>query len=170
MKKLFSLLLVILFSAALTYAQDMTDLKKKVQKMCDEYAKQMVEGDMSSIWKYYSDDVISLPSYEPMIKGLDGVKASYEKMNTSGTKFKTFSLNVTDVMQSGNLIVDIGTYNLTMQVPGMDQSMDDHGKYMNIWEKQSDGSLKMKVETWNSDINPWQQMDMPESKMEHGSN
>jgi ketosteroid isomerase-like protein len=39
-------------------------------------------------------------------------------------------------------------------MPGMDKPMDDHGKYLTIWEKQKDGSLKVKVETWNSDVQP----------------
>ena len=32
--------------------------------------------------------------------------------------------------------------------------MQDHGKYLNIWQKESDGTLKIKVNSWNSDINP----------------
>jgi ketosteroid isomerase-like protein len=36
--------------------------------------------------------------------------------------------------------------------------MEDHGKYLTVWEKQKDGSLKVKVETWNSDVDPMSQM------------
>jgi ketosteroid isomerase-like protein len=32
--------------------------------------------------------------------------------------------------------------------------MEDTGKYLTLWEKQADGSLKIKVETWNTDKNP----------------
>ena len=39
-------------------------------------------------------------------------------------------------------------------MPNMDKPMDDHGKYVTIWEKQKDWSLKIKVETWNSDVDP----------------
>ncbi len=35
-----------------------------------------------------------------------------------------------------------------------DMPWNDHGKYMTIWEMQDDGSLKVKVETWNTDVNP----------------
>jgi ketosteroid isomerase-like protein len=38
--------------------------------------------------------------------------------------------------------------------------MDDHGKYLTIWEKQKDGSLKIKIETWNSDVDPTSMMNM----------
>jgi hypothetical protein len=43
-------------------------------------------------------------------------------------------------------------------MPGMEKPMDDRGKYLTIWEKQKDGSLKVKIETWNSDINPMSMM------------
>jgi hypothetical protein len=29
---------------------------------------------------------------------------------------------------------------------------------MTIWEMQDDGSMKIKVETWNTDVNPWEEM------------
>jgi ketosteroid isomerase-like protein len=40
-----------------------------------------------------------------------------------------------------------------MNIPGMPNDFEDQGKYLTIWEKQSDGSLKIKVEMWNTDVN-----------------
>ena len=34
----------------------------------------------------------------------------------------------------------------------------DNGKYVTVYEIQKDGSLKVKIETWNTDTNPWAQM------------
>jgi ketosteroid isomerase-like protein len=167
MKKLFAILLTFLFVTSLLNAQGMIELKKKVQMMNDEYAKQMVGGDMSTLWDYYTEDIISMPSYEPMIKGLEACKMSAQKMEESGMKITAFSTTSTDVIQSGNLVVDIGTYKITMQVPGMDMPWDDHGKYLNIWEMQNDGSMKLKVETWNTDVNPWQEMEKMEGHDAH---
>jgi ketosteroid isomerase-like protein len=36
----------------------------------------------------------------------------------------------------------------------MANEMKDHGKYLNVWQKQSDGSWKLRADTWNSDVNP----------------
>jgi ketosteroid isomerase-like protein len=158
MKKIFAILFAVTFLASLVYSQDMSELKKKIQMMNDEFSKQMVTGDMEPLWGYYSDDVISMPSYEPMMKGLEACKRSEQKMEESGSKITAFSTTTTDVMKSGNFVVDIGTYKITMTIPGMDMPWDDHGKYLNIWEMQDDGSLKLKVETWNTDVNPWEEM------------
>ncbi len=158
MKKNISLLFLFLFGVSVTQAQDMADLKAKVQKMNDEYSKMMMSGDMDAIWGDYTKDVISMPSYEPMLKGLDAVKESSKKMMESGMKITAFKSKVTDVMKYGDLVVDIGTYEITMDIPGMPEPMNDHGKYMTLWEMQSDGSMKVKVETWNTDTNPWMEM------------
>jgi ketosteroid isomerase-like protein len=56
------------------------------------------------------------------------------------------------------LITEIVTYKISGSMPGMDKPMDDNGKYVTIWEKQKDGSLKIKVETWNSDVDPMSMM------------
>ena len=56
------------------------------------------------------------------------------------------------------MITEIGTYKISMTMPNMDKPMEDHGKYLTIWEKQKDGSLKVKVETWNSDVDPMSMM------------
>jgi ketosteroid isomerase-like protein len=158
MKQIFAVLFAAIFLTSIVYSQDMSELKKKVQMMNDKYAEQMVAGDMNALWDYYSDDIISMPSYEPMLKGLDACKMNEEKMEKSGSKITAFSTTNTDVMQSGNLVVDIGTYKITMTMPQMDMPWNDHGKYLNIWEMQDDGSMKLKVETWNTDVNPWMEM------------
>ena len=158
MKKLFSLMLMFLFGFSVLQAQDMSELKSKVQKMNDKYAKMMLSGNMDEMWDGYTKDVISMPSYEPMIKGIDALKESSKKMMESGMKITAFKSTVTDVMKYGDLVVDIGNYEITMDIPGMPEPINDHGKYLTLWEMQEDGSMKVKVETWNTDVNPMETM------------
>jgi hypothetical protein len=47
----------------------------------------------------------------------------------------------------------------------MELPWDDHGKYLSVWKEDEDGQLKVKIETWNTDINPW--IDM--QKVEDGN-
>ena len=163
MKKLFIILFAVLFSASLINAQDNADLKKQIQKLNNEMAKLMLSGNEDAMWEYYSEDVISMPSYQPMMKGIDACKESSAQMMESGMEITAFETVNTDLLVSGDFVVDIGTYNITMSVPGMgDQPWSDNGKYMTIWEMQEDGSLLVVAETWNTDNNPW--MDMQEMK------
>jgi hypothetical protein len=60
------------------------------------------------------------------------------------TAFKT---TVTDLMKYGDLVVDIGTYKITISIPGMDKPWNNHRECLTLWEMQEDGSMKIKVET-----------------------
>jgi ketosteroid isomerase-like protein len=73
---------------------------------------------------------------------------------SSGMKMTNVEFTTKQVQTCGDMIIEIGNYNISMEMPMMGQPIDDKGKYVTIWEKQSDGSLKIKIETWNTDINP----------------
>ena len=159
MKILVSVLMVSFFISSFIYSQDTAELKEKIQSINNKLAELMLAEDEEAMWEYYADDVISMPSYQPMMKGMEACKKASEEMMSSGMKMTEFKSTVTDIIKSDNLIVDIGTYEITMMIPQMgDQPWSDHGKYMTIWEMQDDGSLKIKVETWNTDVNPWMEM------------
>ncbi len=81
-------------------------------------------------------------------------------------KMTAFELIATDVIVEGNIAIEIGTYTVSMEMPGMGL-IDDNGKYMNVWEKQEDGSMKIKADIWNTNLNPWMKME-GEHKMDKG--
>ena len=167
MKNLFTILSAIIFVTSLAIAQDTAELQKQVQTLNDQLSEMMLSGDTESIWEYYSEDVISMPSYQPMTKGLDACKESSKQMMESGMQITAFKSVNEEILVSGNYVVDIGTYEISILMPQMgDQPWDDNGKYMTIWEMQDDGSLQVVVETWNTDVNPWMEMQNMQGGME----
>ena len=132
------------------FAQDLTDIENKIKKINKEVAQQMVKGDFST--DYYSDDAISMPNNAPMME----IKASTEQMKASGFKFESFTATPVKIMLNGNMVTEIGTYSLSMNVPNMSSPITDKGKYLTLWEIQDDGSLKIKAEIWNTDTMPQQ--------------
>lgn len=157
-------LIVVLLMANVAFSQTSAEYKTKIEKINKEMAKNMLEGNTEKILELYTDDAISLPSYEPMHDGIAAIRKASEEMAKTGWKCSSFETTTLKVMPNGNLITEIGTYKIKMTMPGMDKPMDDHGKYLTIWEKQTDGSLKMKIETWNSDVDPMSMM-KPMDKM-----
>jgi ketosteroid isomerase-like protein len=144
-----------MFIASSAFAQSNAEYKTKIEAMNKEMVKYMLDGtSQNHLDTYYAPDAVSLPSYEPMHDGLPAIKKAGEDMAKSGVKFTSYEPTVVKVMVNGNMVTEIGTYKISLTMPGMDKPMDDHGKYLIIWEKQKDGSLKIKVETWNSDVMP----------------
>ena len=137
-----------------TYAQTDEQLKQKIESINKELSKAMIAGDNATVLKYYASDAISLPNNSKLIEGLDAIKKSNESMMQSGAKIKTFESATKQVKSCGNTITEIGTYKMSMTIPGMSSDYEDEGKYLTIWEKQSDGSLKIKTEIWNTDKQP----------------
>jgi ketosteroid isomerase-like protein len=88
-----------------------------------------------------------------MVRGKDAILESDKKMDM-GTKYNSFTTTPTDVYGNNDIICEIGTYELSFNMTNQSTPMTDKGKYVNIWQKQSDGSLKIKTEIWNSDVNP----------------
>jgi ketosteroid isomerase-like protein len=98
-----------------------------------------------------------------MLRGIDALKKAQEMDEKSGTKITAFSLNTTDVMPAGDYFIEIGTYTISMEIPEMG-AVDDYGKYLNVWEQDGD-NWELKVDIWNTDMNPWMAMEGEQEEM-----
>lgn len=151
-KSIAILVMLILLISSAAFAGG--DLIEKCQKRTTKFAKALLANDHATMMSMYADDGYNLPSYSPMLKGKEAMKKHGMEQEKMGIKMKTFSLTVVDVIPGSDLMVEIGTYNLTMAMPGGDKPFPDHGKYVTVWQKQKDGSWKIKADMWNTDVNP----------------
>jgi len=158
MNRLFSILIALIIISSSIFAQDVDKVKAKIEEMNKVYTKAMIDNDVEKMLSMYTEDIISMPSYQPTIKGIAKVKELSEMQAKSGWKTTEFILSITDIIVQGNLAIEIGNYNMKMSGPDVPE-WADYGKYITIWEEQKDGSMKIKVETWNTDTNPWAQME-----------
>ena len=158
MNRLFSILIALIIISSSIYAQDVDKVKARIEEMNKVYTKAMIDNDVEKMLSMYTEDIISMPSYQPTIKGIAKVKELSEMQAKSGWKTTEFVLSITDIIVQGNLAIEIGNYNMKMSGPDVPE-WADYGKYITIWEEQKDGSMKIKVETWNTDTNPWAQME-----------
>ena len=159
-----TLLALLFFSVAglqLSAQTEADKLKAEIREMNEKLIQAELSGDPSSLMSIYSDKVILMPNNEPMIRG--AAEMMHKKREEMDTGFKMLSMNLTfDAVFPDKLYVtEVGHYDVTMKGPGMPEPMNDKGKYVTIWERQKDGSLKIFIDTWNSDVN---HMDMPAEK------
>ncbi len=157
MKKLFLTCAAILFISSQLYAQSEDELIAKFNETNKKFSQMMLDNDLEGMLSYYAENFISMPSYQPMLRSLDAMRESHKQQHEMGMKITAFELTATDVIVEGNIAVEIGTYTISMDMEEMG-AMDDHGKYMNVWEKQG-GDWKLRADMWNTDINPWMKME-----------
>jgi len=135
-------------------AVDMAALRQTI----DDYNAATVESmttnsNSEKALAYYADDAVSMPPNGPALKGREAIKAWIDQMMQSGMKINSASFTVTDVQAAGNVAYEIGTYDMTMTIPGMGD-MNDTGKYVAVWKQQADKSWKVAAEIWNTDTPP----------------
>ena len=145
---------IVSLSVTSVFAQSDADVKTKIEKLNKLMAEAMISGDMDKTMSLYTKDVISMPNYNKMISGIEGLKASNDEMKKSGWKITDFKADIMSVQSYGDIVTEIGTFAITMTMKGMEKPVNETGKYMTLWEKQKDGSLKIKAEIWNSDKYP----------------
>jgi ketosteroid isomerase-like protein len=82
------------------------------------------------------------------------MRQNHEQMTAAGMKIHTFTSDPTDVWECGNQVIEIGTYAISLTPPGMPTPIEDKGKYMTVYVREAGGALKIKAETWNTDVDP----------------
>lgn len=155
--KNFSAALILLCYLFLLYSSDIKaqtdDAEEWIKNAVDKMEKAMVNGDYQYIMDLYVDDVISLPNFEPLVKGKENIEKNMKESVNSGFKFNSVDFETLEVFGDGDYVYEIGAYKMNMTLPGMNEPIEDTGKYLTVWEKTDDG-YKIKVETWNTDSNP----------------
>jgi len=129
-------------------------LMDEVTAIGDAMEKAMLAGDLDTILSYYLDDAISLPEYAPIIEGKDELRRHHEDMAKSGVEITSFESVPVKVWKAGDTVIEVGTYQVSMAMPGAPMPIHDEGKYVTMYQRQKGGSLKVKLETWNTDLNP----------------
>jgi ketosteroid isomerase-like protein len=102
---------------------------------------------------YYSDDAAVLPPNEPMATGKEAIRKSIgDLLALPGLSLKWTPSKV-EVARSGDLGYSYGAYEMAAKDP-KGNPVNDKGKYVEVWKKQSDGTWKCAVDTFNSDLPP----------------
>jgi uncharacterized protein (TIGR02246 family) len=127
-------------------------LMQEVTALGDALAEAMLANDVETMLGMYAEDAISLPNYSPRMQGKDAFREHHAQMSAAGMKIISFESEPTDVWKAGNQVVEIGRYAIELDMPGM-PGIKDQGKYLTVYVREG-GSLKIKAETWNTDVNP----------------
>ncbi|HVG15252.1 MAG TPA: nuclear transport factor 2 family protein [Chitinophagaceae bacterium] len=148
--KLFSLLalLGILFSAQLkaqtAVSMDIEPVKDEIKKSNALFGQAFAKGDSAAIVSLYHSEA---KVYPPNM-GLMGQRSEMGHFVTAipGMGVKGITLNSTEVFGSGDLIIELGTYEMSDGTKAMDS-----GKYVVVWKKEN-GKYKMYRDMWNSNM------------------
>ena len=106
--------------------------------------------DANGTVSYYSDDATVMPPNAPAMTDRASEQKAWAAMLVPGAKI-SWATNKVESAASGDVVYEQGTYSATL--PGSDGKwVDDKGKYLGVWKKQTDGSWKEVEDMWSSDL------------------
>jgi ketosteroid isomerase-like protein len=130
------------------------DLKEKLEKINSEIGKLVLAGNYDALMPYYTDDAIISPGFGPSIKGKKAIREAYEKNKKEGLKYHSFSGTPEEIWECEKFVYDRGTFGLAVSAKDHPKPVAYYGSYFTIWQKEDNGSLKVKYLIWNLDFNP----------------
>ena len=96
----------------------------------------------------YAQDSIVLRPHAPAVQGREAIQQWLATLppisNAKGEGVEAVGY--------GDLAYLRGTYSMTFSIPGVPTPIEEQGKFLQIYRKQSDGSWKMTREIYNSDL------------------
>ncbi|MGH7464934.1 MAG: YybH family protein, partial [Longimicrobiales bacterium] len=104
-------------------------------------------GNWTEVASLYSEDAVLMP---PNAEAEDGRDAVREHL-TGFPPLQAIDFERVHIDGSGDLAYVQGRYTMTFAMPD-GQTMEDRGKYIEIWERQDDGQWRITRDIFNSDL------------------
>ena len=102
----------------------------------------------SAITALYTEHAIIMPPNQGTIEGRAGIRAFF----VGYPGIADFKTTPAEIEGRGDLAYVRGNYSFSMPAAGGQPAMSDHGKYVEIRRRQSDGRWLMSVDIFNSDV------------------
>jgi len=105
--------------------------------------------DAAALASLYSDDGRFLPPNMEASEGRSAIQAAMQALLDMGAR--SLDVEPLDVREAGDLTIEYGRYTLGIEPEGA-ESVTDIGKYIVVHESQHDGSTKIILDIFNSNL------------------
>ena len=123
------------------------------QAIRDAEDVQMLEAkrakDVERLVSFYAEDAVAFPPHAPMTRGKEATRAAWSELVEDPSL--TWQTTKVEVSRSSDLAYSFGTFEATISGPE-GEPIDDHGKWVVVWKKQSDGTWKHIIDIYNYDL------------------
>ena len=116
-----------------------------------KWAKAAATKDVEQTIAFYSDDAIVFPPNAGSAATKEAIRNGWKEMFASPGFVMSWQPSRVQLSKSEEMAWVSGTYELTMN-DASGKPLNDRGKYLEVWEKQSDGNWKCRADMWNSDL------------------
>jgi len=116
-----------------------------------QWSKAAAARDLEQTVGFYSDDAVVLPPNATTAATKETVRNVWKDLLAAPGLVINWKPSKVKLGHNGAMAWVSGAYELTMNDVG-GKPINDHGKYLEVWEKQADGNWKCSADMWNSDL------------------
>jgi uncharacterized protein (TIGR02246 family) len=149
MKRIFLVLVVLIAAASFSSGQTKGNktsggnIRSSIEAANKRFVEAFSKGDAARIADMYAEGARVLPPNSPMLQGRQSIQELWQSLISTGAKL---TLNTSDVEAQGNVVYEVGTYELIFP-----DDKRDAGKYVVVWKRQK-GDWKLAIDIWNSNM------------------
>ena len=131
-------------------AQGASSDEQAVRDADAAWSKAAGTKDVDKTVSFYADDAVVMPPNAERATTKEAIRKIWKDLLTDAKV--SWKATKVEVAKSGDFAFISGTYEVTMNDVVTGKPVNDRGKYLEVWEKQTDGSWKCGADIWNSDI------------------
>jgi ketosteroid isomerase-like protein len=128
-----------------------TKIEQAVRDLDTQWSAAAGAKDLDKTVSFYSADAIVMPPNASAAVTKEAIRKIWQDLLAGPGLVISWKATKVEVAKSGDISFVSGTYELTMN-DASGKPVNDHGKYVEVWEKQSDGNWKCGADIWNSDL------------------
>ena len=118
-----------------------------------KWSKAAAAKDVDQTIAFYSDDAIVFPPNATSAATKEAIRNGWKEMLGSPGSMISWQPTKVQVGKAGEMAWVSGTYELTLN-DANGKPINDRGKYLQVWQKQTDGNWKCAADMWNSNLAP----------------
>lgn len=119
------------------------------------WSKAMTAKQLDATVSYYAEEGSIFPPNAPTSSGKNAIRTVWAQFFGMPGFSVTCHPTKVEVARSGDIGYTQGPYDLAFH-DAEGNPVKDHGKYLAVWKKQSDGAWKVVADIFNSDLPPAQ--------------
>jgi ketosteroid isomerase-like protein len=128
-----------------------TKIEQTLRDLDAQWSAAAGAKDLDKTVSFYSDDAIVMPPNASAARTKEAIRKLWQDLIASPGFVISWKATKIEVAKSGDLACLSGTYEFAMN-DASGKPVNDHGKYVEVWERQADGKWKCGTDIWNSDL------------------
>ncbi len=139
------------FTFAGTAAAADTKIEQALRDLDAKWSAAAGAKDVDKTVSYYAESAVVMPPNASAATTKESIRRAWKEMLTSPGAAISWKATKVEVAKAGDIAYVSGTYEETT-TDASGKPVKDHGKYVEVWEKQADGTWKVVADIWNSDL------------------